>query len=95
MYIKQCIFATEFNLKCIMSSLLEELLGYFNNTSKEEIEKDWELIHREYSYGAEVSSYLESLKEVVSSVDHEVGGIVFEHIVSEDYCTNLELSMAA
>lgn len=78
-----------------MSSLLEELLGYFNNTSKEEIEKDWELIHKEYSYGAEVSSYLENLREIISSGEYEVGGMVFEHIVSEDYCTNIELSMAA
>lgn len=77
-----------------MKSLVEELLEYFNNTSEEQIKKDWEAIHKEYSYGMEVQKFIESSKKLLTN------GIVVSPVkansaVSEDFGNDINLSMAA
>lgn len=44
-----------------MSSLLEQIQDYFKNTSKEQIEKDWEEIKSWNNIGPTVDEYLESV----------------------------------
>lgn len=44
-----------------MSSLLEQIQDYFKNTSKEQIEKDWEEIKPWNNIGITVDEYLEGV----------------------------------
>lgn len=48
-----------------MRSLVEELLMYFNNTTEDILNKDWEEIHKDYAYGLEANQFIENSKKWV------------------------------
>lgn len=77
-----------------MKSLVEELLEYFNNTSEEQIKKDWETIHNEYAYGIEVQKFIEDSRQLLSN-DIIVSTVKVKTSVSEDFGTDINLAMAA
>ena len=49
-----------------MTGLADELLGYFNNTPKDIIKKEWKSIHEQFSFGIMADSYIEAVKETMS-----------------------------
>lgn len=76
------------------SSILDELLDYFNNTPNDIIQKEWESIHKDYAYGMDLDTYISSLKDVLNRTESPTEPI-FEHSVKDNYYTNSEMSMAA
>lgn len=47
-----------------MGKLVEQLKEYFENTSKEQLEKEYEEIYKKYGHvGPTVDEYLESIKQ--------------------------------
>lgn len=47
-----------------MSKLVEQLKEYFENTSKEQLEKEYEEIYKKYGHvGPTVDEYLESIRQ--------------------------------
>jgi len=47
-----------------MSKLVEQLKEYFENTSKEQLEKEYEEIYKKYRHvGPTVDEYLESIRQ--------------------------------
>lgn len=77
-----------------MKNLVEELLEYFNNASEEQIKKDWEAIHKEYSYGMEIQDFINSSRRLLTN-DITVSNVKTDSTISEIFGNNIKLSMAA
>lgn len=77
-----------------MKNLVEELLEYFNNASEEQIKKDWETIHEEYSYGMEIQDFINSSRRLLTN-DITVSNVKTDSTISEIFGNNIKLSMAA
>lgn len=77
-----------------MKSLVEELLWYFDNTPKKQLQNDWEAIHNEYGYGMEVQKFIECSR-ILLDKDSIVAKIKVDSSISEDFGKYIDLSKAA
>ena len=60
-------------IKVKILPLLESLKRYFKNTSKEQLDKDWEEISSKYNYGPTVEEWLEYNKENIKKAKEIYG----------------------
>ena len=51
-----------------MKDLITELLEYFDNTPKNQIEKDWNDIHESFSYGVKMQDFLSDIGTDIQAV---------------------------
>lgn len=77
-----------------MKDLITELLEYFDNTPKNQIEKDWNDIHESFSYGVEMQDFL-SDRQMGHANEPSVPETKVYSTIPETFVTDDNLHMAA